>query len=221
MNVRGRLCVKAVRCGVILACILLSGCDQQDAVSDDAVAVVPPPKTTKLLDTPIPLPAFELTERGLDTVSLETLKGKVWIAQFIFTSCSGQCPGLTFSMFELHKEFKDVPELQFVSVTVDPERDSPERLRRFADEFEADKERWHFLTGDAEAVRTLVVDGFKLALSENTDPKTSLDEPITHSGKFVLVDQRGRIRGYYGGKDNDDLDALRNDVKKVMKEAGK
>ncbi|MEK7794132.1 MAG: SCO family protein [Candidatus Hydrogenedentota bacterium] len=154
-----------------------------------------------------PVPEFSLTASTKDSVSLESLRGKVWIADFIFTNCAGPCPMMTSHMAELHRAFKDDDRVRMVSFSVDPERDTPEVLAEYATKFGADTGRWHFLTGEVETIHELAVQGFKVG---------SLDNPIIHSDKFVLVDGDGIIRGYYTGSDSSDLLRLTRDVTKLL-----
>jgi protein SCO1/2 len=104
-------------------------------------------------------------------------------------------------------------EIRLVSFSVDPEHDTPEVLSEYANRYNADSERWLFLTGTMDAIEKLSVGGFKLAL----DPTAGTEaEPITHSSRFVLVDREGRIRGYYGNEDPDALDRLISDAKRLL-----
>lgn len=141
------------------------------------------------------LPDFTLTERSGKEVSLADLRGRVWVADFIFTHCAGPCPIMSIRM----KEFQDIlkkermDDVACVSISVDPERDTPERLREYADALGAETGRWLFLTGPNRTIRDLAIKGFKIAVQ---DPEQG-DDQIIHSTRFVLVDQKGRIRGYY------------------------
>lgn len=150
-----------------------------------------------------PVPDFSLTASTTESVSLESLRGKVWIADFIFTNCAGPCPLMTGHMAELHRAFDDDERVRMVSFSVDPERDTPQILAEYAAKFGADTDRWHFLTGDVETIHELAVEGFKVG---------SLDNPVIHSDKFILVDRAGVIRGYYTGSDSSDSLRLARDI---------
>jgi protein SCO1/2 len=158
-----------------------------------------------------PVPEFSLTASTTDPVSMESLRGKVWIADFIFTNCAGPCPIMTSHMAELHRAFESDDRVRMVSISVDPERDTPEVLAEYATKFGADTGRWHFLTGDVETIHELAVKGFKVG---------SVDNPILHSDRFILVDLQGVIRGYYTGSDSSDLLRLTRDVTKLLGEIG-
>ncbi len=150
-------------------------------------------------DLRLALPDFELTERSGETVTLDSLKGRVWIANFIFTRCAGPCPLVSAAMAKLQKDLENHPrrdDIVLVTFTVDPTYDTPQVLRDYAAGFAADAAKWLFLTGDREVMWRLVEDGFKLPVFDNADDPLM---PIGHSLKFVLVDQRGDIRGYFHG----------------------
>lgn len=156
-----------------------------------------------------PVPEFTLTDSSGEDFGLRDLKGHVWIADFIFTSCAGICPIMSTHMAELQQIFADDPRVHFVSISVDPETDTPEKLAEYAARFNGDTARWHLLTGEVEPIHTLATEGFKLG---------SLDNPINHSDRFVLVDKSGSIRGYYAGTEGENLFALAGDVAMLLRE---
>lgn len=156
------------------------------------------------------VPDFTLTDRSGRTVSRTDLAGKVWIADFIFTSCAGTCPSMTANMSKLQKILPR--DIRLVSFTVDPTRDTAKVLAEYADHYGADKGRWLFLTGDRRALYDLSIKGFKLAIDDTMGTEA---EPITHSTRFALVDRNGQIRGYYSGTEDEDLTRLSTDAKKL------
>ncbi len=149
----------------------------------------------ELLPVIAELPDFTLIERSGRRVGLSDLRGRVWIADFVFTYCAGPCPVMSVRMAELQEllKMKRYDDVVSVTITVDPERDTPERLREYADALGAETGRWLFLTGETKPIRELAVKGFRIAVE---DPEQG-DDQILHSTRFVLVDQQGRIRGYY------------------------
>jgi protein SCO1/2 len=157
------------------------------------------------------VPDFALTERSGREVTRQELSGHVWIADFIFTRCSGICPAMSSNMKKLQERLPK--EIRLVSFSVDPEHDTLEVLTEYARRYEADPERWLFLTGDTPTMQKLSVEGFKLAMDPTSGTKI---EPILHSSRFVLVDRKGKIRGYYGMEDPDALDRLAADVRKLF-----
>ena len=163
------------------------------------------------------VPAFSLTEMRGETVTRDDLRGKVWVADFMFTRCNGICPVLTRSMSAVRDAVSEKPywdSMRLVSFSVDPTHDTPEVLRRYTKKHDATSERWLFLTADSrEPIWTLSQDGFNLAVEEN--PENSV-MPITHSGQLILVDENGRIRGYYSGLRSEGREALLRDLDKLM-----
>lgn len=134
---------------------------------------------------------FSLTNQRGEPFRLSDLSGQVWIANFIFTSCGGQCPRMTSLMAKIQDS--SPPAIALVSFSVDPEFDSPKILRQYAEKYGADT-RWYFLTGPRRSIRALAEESFKLGVSDKGGTEA---EPILHSSRFVLVDKNGQIRGYY------------------------
>jgi protein SCO1/2 len=156
------------------------------------------------------VPAFTLTSETAATFDSRALAGKVWVADFMFTRCMGPCPRMSSRMHWLQKRTADVPDLRLVSFTIDPENDTPAVLAEYARRFRAEPGRWHFLTGPVATLQNLNRNGFKLG---------DIDGSMMHSTRFVLVDRRGRIRGYYRTEDGESLEPLVADIRRVAKEA--
>ena len=179
------------------------------------------PAAAERLD-PLPvmfsLPDFSLTERSGQEVTLASLAGRVWIADFIFTTCPGPCPIMTRHMSQLQHDFADEGDLRLVTITVDPERDTPARLLKYARRHRAHPARWLFLTGDRPAIYDLSIKGFRLAAPRLPSSGDRSGHLIVHSTRFVLVDRQGRIRGYYQGTLSEDLRKLRADARRLLKE---
>ncbi len=169
------------------------------------------PKAPSLLENYPPLydgPEFALFDSAGELFEDSALDGKIWVADFFFTSCGGPCPRMTAAMAELAEAYKDAPDLRFVSYTVDPDTDTPERLAAYAERYGADTSRWHFLTGPNDEIQRIAVDGFKLG---------SIDNPVIHSERFALVDRSGQIRGYFTGTDAEELQELRGVLDAMLK----
>ena len=141
------------------------------------------------------VPLFKLIDETDRPFESTALKGRVWIADFIFTSCAGTCPQMTEKMRLLQNSLPG--EIQLVSISVDPLRDRPSILADYAKKTGAQAGRWHFLTGSPAEIGPLVQKGFRLSYAEGGSP----EEPVTHSVRFVLVDREGGIRGYYDSTD--------------------
>jgi len=155
------------------------------------------------------LPDFTLTTDKTTPFSPADLAGKVWVADFIFTSCPGPCPIMTQNMADVAETLKGLSDVAFVSISVDPETDTPEVLSSYSARYGADPERWHFLTGTPEAIQQVAAEGFMVG---------AIDDPMIHSPKFCLVDKAGQIRGYYTGTDEDEVDRLITAVHQLLKE---
>ena len=162
------------------------------------------------------VPAFSLTTHEARVLTADDLKGRVWIADFIFTSCAGQCLLMSDTMRALQRAFPTDQDLAFVSFSVDPAHDTSEVLSAYVLRYGADP-RWTLLTGTREALYRLCHDGFQLAMEE--DP-TSTREPIIHSVRLVLIDQRGTIRGYYDATNAKATARLRQDVRRLLRHDG-
>jgi len=174
------------------------------------------PRSAVLPDLGI-VPDFQLTERSGNRFSRNDLTGSVWIANFIFTRCPGLCPLLSTRMATLQQQLQiqEGRSVRLVSFSVDPEWDTPERLREYADRYQAHADRWVFLTGPPQAMLSLIIQGFRLGVE--TAPVGS-KEPIIHSDRLVLVDSSFRIRGYYHGTDQEDFNKLQRDVGVLLHE---
>ncbi len=160
------------------------------------------------------LPDFSLTAVTVDGTSpfdARALRGRVWIADFVYTRCAGPCPLLTANMQGLQKRLPK--SIGLLSFTVDPDHDSPEVLNVYARQFKADPQRWFFLTGEKADLIRLVRDGFLLPVVENAAAQEG--EKIAHSTKFVLIDADARVRGWYDGDDAAALEKLEADAKKL------
>lgn len=155
-----------------------------------------------------PVPAFSLMDQARAPLTDESLRGHVWLADFIFTRCPGQCLLMTDRFAALQRALPE-PSLRFVSFSVDPARDTPEALAAYAARYGADP-RWRLATGDAEAIRRLSQEGFKLSAVQ--DPASG----IAHSIRLVLVDASGVIRGYYDAGDAAAMIRLRHDAARLL-----
>jgi len=176
-------------------------------------------------DTGLPVlgtvPEFSLIASDGQPLSSARLGGGAWVADFIFTQCPGLCPRLSAEMAKLQGELaRRGSPVRMVSFTVDPRNDTPAALRAYAERFRADPERWVFVTGDRDGLYHLIHDGFHLAIAERSAGENTDGEGlITHSDRFVLVDQHLQIRGYYHGTDPDAVHQLLQDIDTLHKPA--
>lgn len=165
------------------------------------------------------VPDFALTERSGRTVTRRDLAGEPWVADFVFTHCSGVCPILSGRMARLQKALRDEGlAARLVSFSVDPTRDTPAVLAAYAQSFGADPHRWLFLTGDRDELYRLIGDGFHLSVAERS-PGAAADggELITHSDRLVLVDGSFRVRGYYHGTEEDAVERVMRDIGRLIR----
>jgi protein SCO1/2 len=162
------------------------------------------------------VPAFQLTNQNGQPFGSAQLAGKVWIADFIYTTCPGPCPMISSRMSELQKPLGKT-DVRLVSFSVDPEKDTPEVLRGYAEKLQAEPGRWDFLTGPKSAIYKLSHDGFKLAVSDGSDAQGI---PV-HSTRMVLVDRHGQIRGYYDATEADAITKLIADTTHLLREQPK
>ena len=165
------------------------------------------------------LPAFSLIERSGRAISRDDLTGQPWVADFIFTRCSGMCPALSTRMAEVRRRVREQGlRTRLVSFSVDPLHDTPEVLREYATRFAGDDDSWLFVTGERDGLYQLISQGFRLSVAERDGQATAdAGELITHSDRFVLVDADGQIRGYYHGVEPESLDALLRDLAALQK----
>lgn len=163
-------------------------------------------------------PPLTLIDQSGSPFRPQRLAGKIWIANFMFTSCPDVCPMLTSKMRSLQLRFGNHRrQVEFISISVDPATDTPAVLSKFAREHEADLSNWSFLTGPSEQVRSVVMEGFKQAMEE-VAAKDNEPRNILHGTHLALVDKNGRIRGFYR-TDNPSLLKLTQDAQALMKEA--
>jgi protein SCO1/2 len=159
------------------------------------------------------VPSFQLTNQNGQPFGSAQLSGKIWIADFIYTTCPGPCPMISSRMSELQKPLEKT-DVHLVSFSVDPEKDTPEVLRRYAERLQAEPVRWDFLTGPKSAIYNLSHDGFKLAISDGSDAQGI---PV-HSTRIVLVDRHSQIRGYYDATEADAVTKLVADTNHLLRQ---
>lgn len=157
------------------------------------------------------VPEFTFIERSSREVKSQELAGKIWVADFVYTNCGGFCPAMTEKMKKLQDALP--AQIKLVSFSVDPDNDTPAVLAEYAKRYNADPDRWLFLTGNKDSLYKLSKEGFKLALDDTSGTK---EDPITHSSRFVLVDKKGQIRGYYSMFDDGEFEHIVADAKSLL-----
>jgi protein SCO1/2 len=186
-------------------------------------------------------PDFSLRRSEGGTLATADLRGKIWVADFIFTHCAAECPMMTTRLTALQAAIPAELPVRFVSISVDPDRDTPEILAEYAERNGADRNRWFFATGPFPEIRRIAEEGFHLGVGTPEEAAAASEEAagekkeeetgggkaagaagstgrpgddfqILHSSRFVLVDREGEIRGYYDGTDADAVERLRKDI---------
>ena len=162
------------------------------------------------------VPLFQLVNQNGQPFGSAQLNGKIWIADFIFTTCPGPCPMISTRMSELQKPLEKT-DVHLVSFTVDPARDTPRVLLGYAEKLQAEPGRWDFLTGAQSTIYNLSEKGFKLAVSDGSE---EIGRPV-HSTRMILVDRYGKIRGYYDATEADAVTKVLADTSHLLREQPK
>lgn len=160
------------------------------------------------------IPPFSCQNQFGQIITNENYKNKIYITNFIFTSCPVQCPKMTKSMKSLQDEFIRDDKIMFASFSIDPKRDSIPKLKAYADEYGIIPGKWNLMRGDRDTIFKLAKKGFYLSAADEEDGESE----IIHSDRFVLVDPDGNIRGSYIGTDEDDVKHLKGDIALLLME---
>ena len=178
---------------------------------------------TRELPQPLPkygvLPEFSLITEDNLNIQKKDLLGKVSVAQFVFLSCPTVCKKNMEQMKKIQKRVRGLgSKIALLSITVDPENDSPDKMFKKARSLKANPFVWKFITGDKSKIESLLVDGFKVPMGNKSYTNSIYD--IAHSEKYVVIDQNGSIRGYYG-KSKDDINKMMIDIGLLINNAFK
>lgn len=171
-----------------------------------------------------PVPAFELTNQNEKKISDKDYLGKVYVVEFFFSTCPTICPKMNESMLQLQEEYYGNPKFGIASITIDPATDTPQVLKEHAEVLGVKHYNWHFLTGDKDYIYNLANKGFNLYAGQNNKAAGGFE----HSGLFALVDKKGNIRCrkdsqgnpilYYDGLEAEGVQAIKEDIKKLLEE---
>jgi len=171
-----------------------------------------------------PAPKFELTDQNNKIISNKDYKGKVYIVEFFFTTCPTICPKMNLNMIDIQNKFFGNPNFGIVSITIDPEHDTAEVLKKHAKELGVKSSNWHFLTGDKANIYDIANKGFNLYAGENS----KVNGGFEHSGLFALIDKNGDIRCrkddygnpilYYDGLEKEGVKAIQQDIAILLRE---
>jgi len=164
-------------------------------------------QASQLLREPLKkIPVFSFTNQLGNTISSADVEGKVYVADFIYTSCEASCPMLTTQLTTVQNAVGKDEAFRILSYSLDPENDSVPVLKSFANKFHADDKRWYFLTGPKEQIYTLGTDGYMQSVLDDTSAI------INHTQKLILVDKNSMIRGFYNGMDSVEIQLLIRDI---------
>ena len=154
---------------------------------------------------------FELVNQDSIIVNNQTVRGKIYVADFFFTSCRTICPKMKVQMKRVYDAVADMEDVIILSHTIDPEYDNVSRLKKFSSRIEVQSDKWHFLTGNRDSIfRLAQTSYYATAMEDKAEP-----DGYIHSGAFLLVDRKGRLRGKYDGIVAEETDRLIGDIKKL------
>jgi protein SCO1/2 len=159
---------------------------------------------------------FSFVNQDGKTITEKNVAGKVYVAEYFFTTCKGICPKLNGNMKLLFTAFKDEPGFLILSHTVDPETDSVSRMKRYADSLGADSKTWLFLTGSKDSLYHAARVSYLLDDPKNNN--TNISQQFIHTQFFALVDKNGRVRKICDGLKNEEISELKKEINKLLKE---
>ena len=162
--------------------------------------------------------AFTFVNQNGDTITQDDVDGKIRVVEYFFTTCQGICPKMNENMTEVFKAFRGDQEVMILSHTVDPETDTVEQMKRYADKHEADSDQWMFLTGDKLDLYQMAVRSYLITAVDDKDYNKKVTPDFIHSQYFVLVDKYGNVRGAYDGTDPEKVEKLIVDIKELKRE---
>jgi len=160
------------------------------------------------------LPDFDMLNQSGRKVSLNEIERNVAVVNFFFTSCPTICPKMMRNMQSVQELYLNDDNVSMLSFTVDPKRDTPAKLRTYAEKYHVDEDKWSLLTGDKKEIYNLARNGFYLTASQGDGG----DYDFIHSENLVLIDRQNRIRGYYDGTDDAAVSKLINDIAKLKRD---
>ena len=161
---------------------------------------------------------FSFTNQDGQPIGLKDLKGKVFVAEYFFTTCQTICPRMNDQMQRIQQAFKEETNFKILSFTVNPEVDTVEQLKRYAQEHQAIAGKWHFLTGEKTKLYEAARKYFFLLKKSEVENQGDVGSDFIHTNNFVLIDREQRIRGYYDGTNPKEVDKLIRDTKLILQE---
>jgi protein SCO1/2 len=161
---------------------------------------------------------FSFLNQEREKITLESVRGKVFVVEYFFTTCGTICPKMNIQMQRVQEKYRGNQDLKILSFTVNPEVDTVEQMKRYADEHKADHSQWYFLTGTREKLYDLARKSFFVLKPAEAQNLGDVGSDFIHTNNFVLVDKQLRIRGYYDGTNPKEVDKLMKDVGLLLKE---
>lgn len=196
---------------IAFGCLLLSSCIEQ---KEQQLPIFGEKEITATDTTYHTIGDFRLVNQDSTIVTNESLNGKVYVADFFFTSCRTICPVMKTQMLRVYKAIEDKPDVVLVSHTIDPEYDTVGLLHDYAERLGVKSSKWHFLTGDKDSIYYLAQTSYFVTAMEDE----SETDGFIHSGAFMLIDKKGRIRGKYDGTKAEEVDKLIKDIEILRRE---
>lgn len=208
-------------CGLILC---LAGCQADNQQVSDALKIYGPKEPIEkvvngeqVIDTVYhTIEPFQFVDQEGQDLSNSNLEGKIYVADFFFTTCPSICPIMSSNMLNVYEKFGERKDFKIVSHSLDPEYDSVSVLKDYADRIGVpDNNTWHFITGEKADIYQIGQSSYMVTAAEDEDAPGG----VLHSGAFLLIDRKGRIRGVYDGTEANEVEVLMNDIEKLYEEA--
>jgi protein SCO1/2 len=162
--------------------------------------------------------SFSFRDQNGRKITDKSVKGKVYVVEYFFTTCGTICPKMNMQMQRVQGAYKGDNRIKILSFTVDPDTDSVEQMKRYAQQHGANDQQWHFLTGEKADLYALARKSFFVLKPAEAENQGDVGSDFIHTNNFVLVDQRMRIRGYYDGTSTEEVDKLIRDMQRLLEE---
>ncbi len=159
---------------------------------------------------------FSFTDQNGKQLTQKNVEGKVYVAEYFFTTCKGICPKMNANMKTVYDKFKNESDFAIISHTCMPETDSVSLMKAYSQKMGADSSNWHFVTGSKDSLYKMARESYLLDNEKNNS--MNIKDQFIHTQFFALVDKEGRVRGVYDGLKNDELEKLARDIKDLLKE---
>lgn len=161
---------------------------------------------------------FRFLDQDSNWISSDIIKGKIWVAEYFFTTCKTICPKMNELMKNVQRTYSDDPQVKIMSFTVDPETDTPSQLKRYAEDHQYNPNQWYFLTGDKKDLYQFARQSIFVLKPAEAANLGDAGSDFIHTNNFVLIDQEGRIRGYYDGTKEKEVNQLIADIRLLKDE---